>query len=891
MPVHTHGIKVVLLVLCMGILVLYNGCSNSGSGSAQAPATSGDTPRLALSSPSGFNAIVADGKSTLPIRIQISNSANAGISNVSVVFSTTAGSLSSSPVVRSTSAALSADQTAVSRAEGAGSVTMTTDASGVAQVLLTAGTLVDTAVVTADALGFRTNIPIAFVAGPAARVQLQASSAALNSGGTTTLTATVADANGNAVAGDTVTFTLTTNATNATLTPTSGTTNRSGQVAVQYTAGAVGGTDTIRAASATVSVAASTSITVTGPPGPNNITLLVSSPQLESSGTTNVTLTALVRDASNNVLSGFPVSFQADSGGVQVVTGTTGPTGTATALLTTGGDPSNRTITLTATTGKLSAQNTVQVTGTNLSISGAASLVLGRSVTLVILLRDSRGTGIGKQSVAVSSALGNPLSVPAPTDTLTGRTTVDVTARVAGTDTIKVTALGATASAALTVSGDNFLLSAPAPGVQVPLNTAQVVTAHWDQAGTPQVDKPISFFATRGNFVPSGQPCPATPVRTPTPFIVASTSKDGNATVNICAESAGPAVISATANVSSGPSSQVGITFIATTVASVIVQASPTTLSVNVSGSTTQQSNITAVLRDAQGNLVANQPVSFSVTDVSGGQIAPASAISDSFGRAAAVYTAGAVPSAKDGVVITAAAGGISSTVALTVTRQPLFITLGTGNQVVILSTTQYAQPYSVLVNDANGNPASGARVELSVLPTRYQKGQYIQILEADDSGKLTCTKGWTKSVSVQFNAAIPDEDDRDQACQNEDTLVTGGRFNGILDPGEDHNHNGRLDPGNVATTPQSVTTDGSGFALFQVTYAKEFTWVEVALEARASVTGSEGTTRAVFFLSGAAADFNNCDISPPGQLSPYGRAITCSCDERTDPTGCSVGP
>ncbi len=882
MPATTYGIKMVFLVLCAGILTLYNGCSNSGSGNAQAPATSGNTPHLDLSTPSGFTALVADGQSTIPIRIRITNNANAGMPNVPVVFATTAGLLSTSPIVRSSEAAFSPAPTGTSRAEGAERLPVTTDTSGVAQVLLTAGTVVDVAVVTADALGFRTNIPIAFVAGSAARVQLHASSTALNARGTTLVTATLTDANGNPSAEETVTFTFTTNATNATLTPNSGTTNQNGQLTVQYTAGALGGTDTIRAASATASVAASTSITVTGPLGPSTIALLVSSPQLESSGTTNVVLTALVRDRLNNVLSGFPVNFQADSGSVQVVTGTTGPTGIATATLTTGGDPRNRMINLTATTGNLSAQNTVQVTGTTLNVSGAAALVLGRSLTLTILLRDSAGIGIGRQTVVVSSALGNPLSVPAPTDALTGRTTVNVTAQVAGMDSITVSALGATSTAALTVSGDNFLINAPTANAQVPLNTPQVVTVHWDQSGTPQTEKPINFFTTRGNFIAAGQSCPAVPILIPTPFIVASTDKNGEVSVNVCAESAGPAVISATANVLSGPSSQVGISFVATTVASVVVQASPTTLAVNLAGSTTQQSNVTAVLRDAQGNLVANQAVSFSVRDVSGGQIAPSSVISDSFGRANAVYIAGSVPSARDGVLITAASRGISDTVTLTVTQQPLFITLGTGNQIVERSTTQYAQPYAVLVNDANGNPAVGATVELSVLPTRYQKGKYVQVFQVptDPTAAPSCI-GWGKSLSIAGSLTA---DDADKACDNEDTLVLGGRFNGILDPGEDRNGNSRLDPGNVATTPRTVITDASGFALFDVVYAKEFTWVEVSLEARASVAGSEGSTHVQFFLNGIVTDFNKCDIAPPGQISPYGIALTCGCDERTDP-------
>src|SRR5262249_54849619 len=111
-----------------------------------------------------------------------------------------------------------------------------------------------------------------------------------------------------------------------------------------------------------------------------------------------------------------------------------------------------------------------------------------------------------------------------------------------------------------------------------------------------------------------------------------------------------------------------------------------------------------------------------------------------------------------------------------------------------------------------------------------------------------------------------------------------------LLDPGEDFNVNGRLDPGNVATVDHGiVTTDATGFALFNVVYAKQFAgWAEVELEAHAVVVGSEGSSQVRFFLPGAASDFNTCTAAPPALCSPFGVATTCNCDERTNPT-CST--
>jgi hypothetical protein len=510
MPVQTHVVRVVFLVLCLSMLTLQSGCSNSGSGQAEAPGSNANAVQLALSTTSGVPAVVADGQSAIPLRAQVTNGAGVGMAGVSVTFATTAGEFSASPVVRVSRDSSHNILSTVTRVGGSGSVTVTTDTNGVAQVLLTAGTTTGTAVVTADALGFRTYIDIFFVPGPAARVQLDASPNTVTASGTSTLIATVTDANGNPVPGETVTFTLSTNASGAALGATSGTTDSNGQATMQYTAGTTAGADTVRALATSTSVAGSTSVTVTPPPPgtgapvPSRIDLLVSSPQLDSDGIKSVTLTALVRDTANNVLSGIPVSFSAPppaSASIQVTSGTTGPTGTATALLGTGGDPSNRTITVTATAGNLSSSQQVQVTGTTLTISGASALVLRDTTRLSLLLRDSGGNGIQSKEITLRSTLGNTLSATTVTTDSTGQAAVTVTATVPGTDTIQASALGATGTVTLSISSSNFAFTAPLPDAEVPLNTSQPVTVHWEESGLPVPDgRTVNFFTTRGTL-------------------------------------------------------------------------------------------------------------------------------------------------------------------------------------------------------------------------------------------------------------------------------------------------------------------------------------------------------------------------------------------------------
>jgi hypothetical protein len=1052
MPKTTYA-KILLLILVVTTTSL-QGCNVS-----QDAGTAADNPaavRLALDSLSGSTTLMADGESSVPLQLSVIDGSGQGVANIPVTFSTTAGLLSAST---GTTAARAQARAA---SEPTSTTTSMTGSNGTAKVVLTSSTTIGAAVVRAEAMGFSTAITIDFISGIPAQVVLQATPSIVDVGQTSTLRATVTDADAVPLEGVTVALSLTTNNSGASLSSTTATTDANGQASFTYTAGDVFAADTVQAVvsgqitdsvtlnvqaismsmaltaapsslvvdaasgvkasditamvtyssgepvigatltfsverlgdviatrfedsgtqgataitdangQATVTVlsgdtsgtvlltaqldtaSATTSITVTDPTNmltviadpstisgdgvsastitalltntdhnpivgatidfstdlgsisatgvtdstgratatllsevaqgiatvtaaygpisattsvslqittviPDSLELLVSSPQLDSNGAETVTLTALVRNANNNFVADVDVHFAADSGGIEVTSGTTDATGTATALLSTAGDPTIRTITVTATAGTLVSTNTVQVTGTTITLSGASSLVLGETTTLSILLRDSGGDGIAHQEVAVSSEAGNTLSADTVTTDTNGQATVDITATLGGTDTIQATALGVSGSTTLTVSSANFVFIEPAAGTEVPLETDQRIRVHWDEAGVNQVGQTINFFATRGNLSATS----------------AVTKDGGNATVTISSTNAGPAVITAS-DAAGGPSSQIEIEFVANAPASLVLQANPTSLGVNLEGSTDQQSIITAIVRDASGNLVKSQRVSFTLTDVSGGSIFPASAITDSFGRASTVYTAGAAVSAQDGVSIKAEVAGIVDQVTLTVAQQALFVTLGTSHLIQDKSDTQYAKPYSVLVTDANGSPVQGARVELNIYPTRYQKGYYALFFDP-----LTgdCT-GWGKVPTVTPASALPNDDNDDQACDNEDV-----NRDGLLNPAEDINNNGTLEPGNVASAPASVTTDATGFALFDLVYAKEFTWVEVELEARATVAGSEAASTARFFLPGLASDFEDCDAAPPGVLSPYGQATTCGCDELADPT------
>jgi len=52
---------------------------------------------------------------------------------------------------------------------------------------------------------------------------------------------------------------------------------------------------------------------------------------------------------------------------------------------------------------------------------------------------------------------------------------------------------------------------------------------------------------------------------------------------------------------------------------------------------------------------------------------------------------------------------------------------------------------------------------------------------------------------------------------------------------------------------------------------------VTVKLVATSTVAGTQSSTSTQFLLEGAAADYDVATVSPPGLISPYGVASSCS--------------
>lgn len=573
------------------------------------------------------------------------------------------------------------------------------------------------------------------------------------------------------------------------------------------------------------------------------LTLLTNSPQMPSDGSKTATITALVRDSNNNVVSGVPVTFSSNSGALSVASGKTGTDGTEAATLSTAGDPSDRDIKVTATAGTSTATVDVSVIGTKLSVSGPPSLVIGSQGTYNISLTDSGNNGISGQTVTITSAKDNTLNPATLTTDSAGQASFTVTAVNSGTDTLTVADGSLQATQSVVVSGDSFSFTAPAANQTINLGTSATVTVVWKSGGTPQANQSIQFSATRGTLSAAS----------------ATTDATGSASVSISSNAAGPSVITATGT---GVSAQLIVDFVATNPSAISVQASPTNIP------TQGTSNITATVRDANNNLVENQIVDFQLTDPTGGTLSPGSAKTNAQGQAAAVYTAGSTSSATNGVVITGTVQGTAVTgqTALTVGGQTLFLSLGTGNTITALNSTQYEMPYSVQAIDAAGNGVNNVTVSFTVTSLGYLKGDREWNKLADNAWD-TIGSTSASDTDLYLLAGV-------DGCLSED--VNG---NGILDTGEDYNGNGKLDPGLVVSTDVgSATTANGGTASVNLIYPKDDAyWVAVRLTATATVNGTQSSTSQDFWLPGLASDFTTQTIQPPGLHSPYGDATTCS--------------
>lgn len=568
--------------------------------------------------------------------------------------------------------------------------------------------------------------------------------------------------------------------------------------------------------------------------------------QLGTSDKASSQIRAFVRDKNNIVVANVPITFSVNNDAALVVDSETrdengraltDETGTVEARLTPGQNPKNRSVTVTAKSGSLESSLVIAVAGTSLNLEGPGSLSLRSSTSYTANLTDSEGDAIALENISIGGSL-----IPNGDTMATGESgtvIIQVTPESVGTKELTVSAFDGenivSASKSIEVSDNNFELNIPntETGLEISQPNPATPNLHnielsWNDNGTPLPGRTINFSATRGTLNTNA----------------ATTNANGKATVKIKSSTSGKSRITATAP-ATGVSTSQSVEFIATQPAEIVAQVSKTQLKPG------EQARITAVVRDAQNNLVKGKRVLFTIIeDISQGDLTVGEGTTDSLGRTTVPFTAGLSGTGRDGVVIRislAEAPTISTLRRLTVSEGAGRITIGTGNTSQAPDEDHYRKPWVVYVTDVNGQPVENANVELSAIPVSYSTG-YFERADCSNNGKLDC---WIPVINKTFLA----EDG-----------ITGIAPNNKLDPGEDINNSCVLEPSNDAVVVKvEDATAQNGGQHFAVEYPKSnCAWTTVRIEARAQVSGTEFKESVDVRLSCLASDLDDILVSPP---------------------------
>jgi hypothetical protein len=441
---------------------------------------------------------------------------------------------------------------------------------------------------------------------------------------------------------------------------------------------------------------------------------------------------------------------------------------------------------------------------------------------------------------------------------------------------ISVSARSGSAVKATTVQVSGAALTATlVPAVIAPSTAGKVQYRLLDSAGNPMVG--LDFQIVAANLVPSSA-SGKTGQNGDFEFLYTSPAAVGTYDVSV---SVGGVADSQPIQVQTAntipPATQ--------TITSASISANPSVIGINATGSSASRSDIRALFQSANNQPVKNVRVKFDLAGDSnsiGGSFTTGkeTLLSDVNGVAVTAYTPASRSSPTNGVTVRAcyyktdaeaaadpydAAGKVttctnSSAVTLTVTSEPLGVSIGT-NELIIVNELTYVKKYVVSVVDSAGVAKPDVNLVVSLDLPQYRKGQYV-----------LGTESWIKQEAM--------------VCANEDT-----NRNGLLEAGENVNGaipytgttelNNRLEPGksDVSVTLLHSKTRADGTAELQIQYAKSFgSWVDARITVAASgVLGTEGRAFALVPpVPVDAASIKAKDVTPAYAVSPYGRTASC---------------
>lgn len=720
-------------------------------------------------------------------------------------------------------------------------VTQSTDAAGVASVLINAPLSVGSATLRATAAGLSSSLLVTYVPGVPNSVVLSSNVSVTDVVADVILTATVYDAQGNVTPNEPVVFSVAANNSGSTLSNPTGNaqTDAAGKATMTYTSGIIAAvTDTV-AVAVTNGTSPTDTLDVAVVSGtatvPTSITIGTDATTINSDGSTVATITATVLDSVNVVVPGVTVSFSADGGVLSAGSVVTDASGVAQVTLSAGTDPTNQTINVTAVTvGVTSVSVPVEVVGSTLSMSATRSnLVIGGTdtATLTITAADAGMLGVFGETIILSvdgasTGTANLAATSGTTNTL-GQLSVGITGISTGLVRIIASGLGTSATFDFTVENvsGSLLITSPASG-----DTAAVNTATTFSIDVPSGTTDVTLVSSLGLWSSSG-----TNVATWSGLAAPVTITD-----DLTAAMIGVATVNVSDTFNTAITDNLQLIIVDRTVdadSTVSLQATPTTVAQTI-GTTQNSSSLEAtVLNSVTSTPIAGARVTFSISNApgSGEYIDPPVAYTDSFGVARAAFYSGSQSSDVAGLTVTAEldqalTGALQSdSVNIIVGGTAGAIAIGTSTTISsINSNTAYKLPISFQVTDSSGSPVPNTAISLSLWPEKYVLGY------------------WDCETLVS-----------DTILVNEDS-----NKNLVLDAGEDRSEDGTLTPpiSAAGSLPASVSTDDSGIATVDLIYLKDYAgFIYNALTATALVSGTETQATLRFQLYPLKSDVTGC--------------------------------
>lgn len=147
----------------------------------------------------------------------------------------------------------------------------------------------------------------------------------------------------------------------------------------------------------------------TPPPTAADLSVTLSAPTVNNSGTDTVVVTAIAVDSNRNAVAGIPVALSVDSGATIQVSGSqTSAAGQVTGTVGIGSDRANRTILIRATSGTLVREAALRVVGTRITATALpAVLAPGQAGRVQYSVVDATGNALGATNVTITGAGGS----------------------------------------------------------------------------------------------------------------------------------------------------------------------------------------------------------------------------------------------------------------------------------------------------------------------------------------------------------------------------------------------------------------------------------------------------------------------------------------------------